>query len=179
MNWKSGPNNHSIGQLTYHILFWDKQTLAKFKGQSPEKFSGNNDDTFNNFDSKKWQDTVRELDEVMAELEKVVETADDKQLAEWASTIAHIGTHNAYHVGQIVYIRKEQGSWDPARALSSCWKKSRSFAPLRMTAFAFRLRIQLRYICSTARRSSIVSRRRIRRAVLPSTRTSAGRRREL
>jgi uncharacterized damage-inducible protein DinB len=117
VNWKSGANNHSIGQLTYHILFWDKQTLAKFKGQSPEKFSGNNDDTFNNFDSKKWQDTVRELDEVMAELEKVVETADDKQLAEWASTIAHIGTHNAYHVGQIVYIRKEQGSWDPAKGV--------------------------------------------------------------
>lgn len=117
VNWKSGPNNHSIGQLTYHILFWDKQSLAKFKGETPEKFSGNNDDTFNNFDDKKWADTVRQLDEVMTELEKVVQNADDKQLAEWASTIEHIATHNAYHIGQIVYIRKEQGSWNPAKGV--------------------------------------------------------------
>jgi uncharacterized damage-inducible protein DinB len=117
VNWKSGPNSHSIGQLTYHILFWDKQTLAKFKGETPEKFSGNNEETFNNFDSKKWDETVRELDAVMTEWEKAVEAADDKKVAEWASTIARIGTHNAYHVGQIVYIRKEQGSWDPAKGV--------------------------------------------------------------
>jgi uncharacterized damage-inducible protein DinB len=117
VNWKSGANNHSIGQLTYHILFWDKQELAKFKGETPEKFSGNNDDTFNHFDSKKWDAMVRELDEVMTDWEKAVETADDKKLGEWASTIAHIGTHNAYHIGQIVYIRKEQGSWDPAKGV--------------------------------------------------------------
>jgi hypothetical protein len=49
----------------------------------------------------------------MTELEKVVEAADDKKLAEWASTIAHIGAHNAYHIGQIIYVRKEQGSWNP------------------------------------------------------------------
>src|SRR5277367_4101259 len=117
VNWKSTPNSHSIGQLTYHILFWDKESLAKFKGETPEKFSGNNDDTFNNFDSKKWDATVRELDEVMNEWEKAVEAADDKKLAESASTIAHIGTHNAYHIGQIIYIRKEQGSWDPAKGV--------------------------------------------------------------
>jgi hypothetical protein len=117
VNWKSGPTSHSIGQLTYHILFWDKESLAKFKGETPEKFSGNNDDTFNNFDSKKWDATVHELDEVMTEWEKAVEGADDKKLAEWASTISHIGSHNAYHIGQIVYIRKEQGSWDPAKGV--------------------------------------------------------------
>ncbi len=25
----------------------------------------------------------------------------------------HISTHNAYHIGQIIYVRKEQGSRDP------------------------------------------------------------------
>lgn len=115
-SWKSG-SGHSVGQLTYHLVFWDKQTLAKFKGETPAKFSGNNEETFNNFDSKKWQDTVRELDEVMTEWEKAVESADDKKLAEWASTIARIGTHNAYHTGQIISVRKEQGSWNPAKGV--------------------------------------------------------------
>jgi hypothetical protein len=41
-----------------------------------------------------------------------VETADEAKLKSWYSTIAHIGAHNAYHIGQIVYVRKEQGSWD-------------------------------------------------------------------
>jgi uncharacterized damage-inducible protein DinB len=116
-SWKDGSGNHSVGQLTYHLLFWNRDQLAKFKGEPEEKFSGNNDETFNNFDSKKWNDTVKQLDQVMTEWEKAVETADDKKLQEWASTIAHIGTHNAYHVGQIVFVRKLQGSWNPEKGV--------------------------------------------------------------
>lgn len=112
-NWKDGKGNHSVGQLAYHLLFWDRQELAKFKGETPEKFSGNNDETFNNFDSKNWADTVQQLDQVMKDWEKAVETADDKKIETWAPTIARVGTHNAYHIGQIVFVRKEQGSWDP------------------------------------------------------------------
>jgi uncharacterized damage-inducible protein DinB len=116
-SWKDSSGNHSVGQLAYHLVFWNQQALAKFKGEAPAKFSGNNDETFNSFDSKKWADTVKQLDEVMTEWEKAVETADDKKLESAASTIAHIGTHNAYHIGQIVIIRKEQGSWDPEKGV--------------------------------------------------------------
>jgi uncharacterized damage-inducible protein DinB len=115
--WKDGSGNHSVGQLTNHLLFWNRQELAKFTGQPPEKFSGNNDETFNNFDSKKWNDTVKQLDQVMTDLEKFVETADEKKLEASASEIAHIGTHNAYHVGQIVFVRKLQGSWNPEKGV--------------------------------------------------------------
>jgi uncharacterized damage-inducible protein DinB len=116
-NWTDGKGNHSIGQIASHIVFWDSYELAKFKGQTPAKFSGNNDETFTSFDSKQWASTVKQLDQVLSEWEKAVEAADDKKLATWASTIAHIGTHNAYHVGQIVYIRKQQGSWDPNKGV--------------------------------------------------------------
>ena len=116
-NWTDGKGNHSIGQLTYHLVFWNSSSLAKFKGEKPPAFSGNNDETFNNFDPKQWDSLVRQLDQVMTDWEKAVEAADDKKLAENASTIAHIGTHNAYHIGQIIYIRKLQGSWDPANGV--------------------------------------------------------------
>jgi uncharacterized damage-inducible protein DinB len=115
--WKDGSGNHSVGQLTNHLLFWNRQELAKFEGEPKEKFSGNNDETFNNFDAKKWNDTVKQLDQVMTELENLVETADDKQLQAWASEIAHIGTHNAYHVGQMIFVRKLQGSWNPEKGV--------------------------------------------------------------
>ena len=115
--WTDGKGNHSIGQLVNHLIFWERQSLAKFKGETPEKFSGNNDETFNNFDSKQWTASVQQLDQVLTDWEKAVESADDAKLKDWYSTIAHIGAHNAYHIGQIIYVRKEQGSWNPEKGV--------------------------------------------------------------
>ena len=53
----------------------------------------------------------------MTDWEKAVEAADEKKIEAAASTIAHIGTHNAYHIGQIIVIRRLQGSWDPAKGV--------------------------------------------------------------
>jgi uncharacterized damage-inducible protein DinB len=116
-SWKDGKGNHSIGQLTVHLIFWNKEQLAKFRGEQPAKFSGDNNETFDSFDSKTWTAAVKELDEVLTALEKEVEAMNDKELDAWASNIAHIGTHNAYHVGQMIYIRKEQGWWDPDKGV--------------------------------------------------------------
>jgi hypothetical protein len=115
--WTDGSGNHSVGQLANHLVFWNAQELAKFKGEPPAKFSGNNDETFNSFDAKQWAATVQQLDKVLTDWEKAVEAADEKKLETWASTIAHIGTHNAYHVGQIIYVRKLQASWDPSKGV--------------------------------------------------------------
>ena len=112
-SWADGKGNHSIGQLAYHLAFWDQQSLAKFNGEPPAKFSGNNEETFNNFDAKSWAATVQQLDRVMTAWEKAVEAADDAKIQKFASLIAHVGAHNAYHIGQIIYIRRLQGSWNP------------------------------------------------------------------
>jgi hypothetical protein len=116
-NWQPTGGGHSVGQLTYHLLFWNRRVLAKFKNEDPGKFGGNNDETFTSFDSKQWSDNVKQLNQVMVDLEKLVESADEKQLAQWADTIGNICTHNAYHVGQIVYARKLQGSWNPDKGV--------------------------------------------------------------
>jgi uncharacterized damage-inducible protein DinB len=117
-SWTDGKGNHSIGQLANHIVFWNARNLANFKGEKVEKFSGNNDETFNSFDAKSWANTIKQLDQVMTDLEKFVESADDATLAKYGSTIAKIGTHNAYHTGQIIYIRRLQGSWDPSKGVN-------------------------------------------------------------
>jgi len=111
-NWKDGSENHSIAQLTTHLIFWNKQVLDKFVGVKPDKFSGDNKETFSPVDEKSWAETTQRLDSVLTALETVVKSASDKQLAAIASTVAHIGTHNAYHTGQILYIRKMKGWWD-------------------------------------------------------------------
>jgi hypothetical protein len=115
-SWTDGKN-HSVGQLVYHIWYWNSRNLANIKGEKQEQFSGNNDDTFNQYDPKTWNETVQKMDAVMTELEQFVENADDAKLAKIASTIQHINAHNAYHIGEIVMVRKEQGSWDPSKGV--------------------------------------------------------------
>jgi hypothetical protein len=116
-NWKDGKGNHSVGQLAYHIWFWNQRNLERIGGGQLGKYSGNNDETFDNFDAKSWKETVEKMDAVMTELEKLVETADDAKLQSIATTIANINAHNAYHIGEIVMVRKEQGSWDPSKGV--------------------------------------------------------------
>ena len=117
-SWTDGKGNHSVGQLAYHLVFWNRQNLARLKGEKQAAFSGNNDETFTKFDTKTWNETVQQLDDVMKELENWVQTADEAKLKENAETFTHISTHNAYHVGQIIFVRKEQGSWDPKNGVS-------------------------------------------------------------
>ncbi|MBS1745750.1 MAG: DinB family protein [Bacteroidetes bacterium] len=111
-NWKDETENHSIAQLTTHLIFWNKRVLDKFKGIKPDAFDGDNKETFSPVDEKSWPVTIQRLDSIMNALEDFVKNADEKTLESVASTVAHIGTHNAYHTGQILYIRKMKGWWD-------------------------------------------------------------------
>lgn len=115
--WSPGKGNHSVGQLAYHIWYWDNRSLQQFKGEKPAPFDGNNNETFDNFTAAQWGDLVKNLNQVMVDWEKAVESADDATLAKNASLIAHIGAHNAYHIGQILYVRKLHGVWNPDKGV--------------------------------------------------------------
>jgi len=43
-------------------------------------------------------------------------SATNKSL--WSLLISHVNIHNAHHGGQIVVIRKLQGSWDAGKGVS-------------------------------------------------------------
>jgi uncharacterized damage-inducible protein DinB len=115
--WSPGKGSHSVGQLAYHIWYWDSRSLQRFNGEKPAPFDGNNNETFDNFTPAQWGDLVKKLDQVLTDWEKAVESADDQKLAANASLIAHVGAHNAYHIGQILYVRKLEGAWDPAKGV--------------------------------------------------------------
>jgi hypothetical protein len=114
--WKD-KGGHSVGQLTYHLLFWNERQLKDFNGEKKEAFNGNNEETFDKFDQKQWTDIATRLDKVLTDIEKWIETASDDQLGKHSSTIANISAHNAYHTGQIISVRKAQGSWDVAKGV--------------------------------------------------------------
>lgn len=114
--WKD-KGNHSVGQLAYHIWFWNERQLNNFNGSKNAVFSGNNEETFDKFDQKQWNDIVKKLDQVLTDIEKWVEEASDEQLKKHAGTIANISAHNAYHTGQIISVRKAQGLWDAEKGV--------------------------------------------------------------
>ena len=105
--------NHSVGMLAFHLAFWNENALAGLRGVK-RPGPATNDETFNDFDAAHWTEIVQRLDRVMKDLEAEVEKMPEEKLAESAQTITHICTHNAYHTGQILYVRKLQGSWNPA-----------------------------------------------------------------
>jgi len=111
------PEDHSVGMLAYHLLYWNTHALAQLKGEKVPPATSDNNETFNKFDATSWPDTVKKLDENLTALEQLVEAADEAKIAAMANTIAHISAHNAYHTGQIVMIRKLQGSWDPEKGV--------------------------------------------------------------
>lgn len=115
--WKPNDSSHSVGELAYHLLFWNKQSLDKFNGKKPDAFNGDNNTTFSKFTEETWAATVKDLNDVMAQWEKAIKEADDAKLSQWYETIANINTHNAYHTGQILYIRKLAGNWDAAKGV--------------------------------------------------------------
>jgi uncharacterized damage-inducible protein DinB len=115
--WTPAGGGHSVGQLAYHLWFWNTTELAHFKGEKPPAFSGNNDETFNDFSAAQWADLVTKLNQVLADWDTAVRNADDATLAAHASLVAHVATHNAYHIGQILYVRKLEGAWDASKGV--------------------------------------------------------------
>lgn len=108
--WSDGKN-HSVGQLVHHLAYWNSFNLASYKGEKP-KAPADNNDTFK-FDPKDWDATLKDFDTVMSEWEKIVENADDATLTKIAPLVAHVAAHNAYHIGEIIAVRKEHGMWNP------------------------------------------------------------------
>lgn len=115
--WTPAPGNHSVGQLAYHLWYWDDRMLKQLKGEKLEAYDGNNNETFENFTPAQWDELVKNLDRVLADWETTVQSLDEGKVAQNASLIATIASHNAYHIGQILYIRKLHGLWDPEKGV--------------------------------------------------------------
>lgn len=116
-DWRDSSTNHSIGQLAHHLLFWNKRLLLSFNGKPVDEFKGDNTETFTAFSAETWDKTVASLDSVMTAIDKTIADADETRVKELYPTIANMNVHNAYHTGQIISVRKLQGSWDPEKGV--------------------------------------------------------------
>ncbi|WNB91060.1 DinB family protein [Bacillus sp. NEB1478] len=118
---KSGDSN-SIWEIVTHLVFWNECYLSKFKGITPAKSIESNDESFHKDDNEDWETTKQRLHHMLSDWKTLLKEADDEFLQQsahkdrhepWYFVIANINIHNAYHIGQIIEIRKTRGNWDP------------------------------------------------------------------
>ncbi|KZE69036.1 hypothetical protein AWM68_01855 [Fictibacillus phosphorivorans] len=122
---KSGDSN-SIWEIVNHLIFWNERYLQRFRGNPQTQKIESNDETFHHENEENWDDAKNQLFSVLANWTTAVKEADEEIFERsahkdrhdpWYSVLANINIHNAYHIGQIVEIRKSQGNWDSEKGV--------------------------------------------------------------
>jgi uncharacterized damage-inducible protein DinB len=124
--WKPAGADNSIWETVNHIIFWTERWLQRYRGELNEPQDVENKGTFKS-DETDWTATLEKLGLVMDEWREDLGSIDEVKLgspvnaqytAPWHSPLAHQNIHNAYHIGQILLLRKLQGSWNPEKGVS-------------------------------------------------------------
>ncbi|MBG9563961.1 DinB family protein [Brevibacillus agri] len=124
-SWRpEGAAANTIWENVSHLLYFKERLLHRLSGTEFINTAETNDDTFQPSgspdDEAAWQATVQRMETVHRQIhEKLVALSDeafDQPLPSIPAgqSVMSIILHDAFHTGQIVQIRKLQGSW-PAR----------------------------------------------------------------
>ncbi|KMK75885.1 DltD domain-containing protein [Alkalihalobacillus pseudalcaliphilus] len=114
--WKPDEDSHNIAEIVQHLIYWNevwqiRYEQAHFLAVEPIENNANSflvptGSDFPTLKNKllttllKWQDLLSETDKLESSV------TGFPVAAEWWALISNATTHNAYHIGQIVYIRK-------------------------------------------------------------------------
>ena len=128
--WKPAGADNSIWQILSHLNYYNNAYLERFRGVDFEYDKPDNDATFEQDEAlseESWRAEVDRFDKIMSEFRELLSNADDAKLSEvappareypWSVIVSNINAHNAHHGGQIVLMRKLQGSWDRGKGVS-------------------------------------------------------------
>ncbi len=123
--WTPPGGGNSIRETLNHINYYNNRILDRLKNISSAPGVQTNEETFTNpvhpDGAEGWTATLAETERTAYELSQAIAGLQDSDLlAPYSSTssevllgeeLARWMLHDAYHSGQIVLIRKQQGSW--------------------------------------------------------------------
>ncbi|MGN7760586.1 DinB family protein [Paenibacillus sp. 22594] len=121
--WKADEDSNSIAELVQHLLYWNQTWQTRYREASVHAVPSvqSNNHTFELPQEISFEQLQTRLLEVLLDWQSLLTEA---QLAEdvlefpgsqWWEIVGNVTTHNAYHIGQIVFIRKLQKSWKRSR----------------------------------------------------------------
>ena len=119
--WKPNEESNSIAEIVQHLLYWNQtwQTRYKKSHVAAVPSIGNNNNSFIIPENHSFADLKKQLLEVLILWQELL--SEEKVESEvngfsghvkWWEVLGNVSTHNAYHIGQIIYIRKLQKSWN-------------------------------------------------------------------
>jgi uncharacterized damage-inducible protein DinB len=125
--WRPEGADNSIWELLAHMNYYNNAYLERFQGREFEYKINDNAETFTQTGSEDWRAEVDRFEQIINGWRAALETANDAKFDDtappynehsWAWLIASINAHTAHHGGQIVLLRKLQGSWDSGKGVS-------------------------------------------------------------
>ncbi|WP_026907275.1 DinB family protein [Paucisalibacillus globulus] len=114
-NWKPDKKSHSIAEIVQHLIYWNEVWQLRYEKSNVHAVEPINDnaDSFLVPGDKSFPELKEQLLEVLLRWQKLIskEKLESQVIgfpveAEWWALIGNATTHNAYHIGQITYIRK-------------------------------------------------------------------------
>lgn len=121
--WAPPGGGNTIWQTVNHINYYNERILSRLNGIDPGATVDTNEETFvgtgGTLDETAWADVLAETKRIQLELrEAIASLSGDDLEAPYGNSEESIGRqlsrwmlHDAYHAGQIVLIRRQQGSW--------------------------------------------------------------------
>lgn len=116
-SYKSISSTNSIFEIVNHLYFYNLLELNRFKGISENVSVSDNKTTFSNLQETSWELLVEQILNTMKDWENVIESCDNEHLEKSSETLTYINLHNAYHIGQILLIRKSRVIWDGSKGI--------------------------------------------------------------
>lgn len=117
--WKESVELHSIRQLVIHLLFWNERYYYRFIGTPLPgmRIEPDNDPTFDDNDLTK-EELLGKFYKLMDDFQTALKNAAEEKFDEktfhepdrhdlWWETLHCINIHNAYHLGQMMLIKKK------------------------------------------------------------------------
>jgi uncharacterized protein YkuJ len=104
-----------------HVTFWNKRILDRLQGGVQDQADISNYETFGKpgeaMNEVSWREAVERARVVCLKMRETVLQLDDSQLEQPYDdkgtpvkvVLGDLALHDAYHIGQILYIRKMQG----------------------------------------------------------------------
>ncbi|MHC0038855.1 DinB family protein [Pseudoneobacillus sp. C159] len=119
--WKpSGESTKTIWENVNHLIYYKERLAAKLGGRDwILNLDGN--ETFHfieqSNDDMEWKKVVARSENAQRDLRQALSAMSDRELDQNSleKQLLDIMLHDAYHTGQIIHIRKWQGSWPPNR----------------------------------------------------------------
>ena len=126
--WKPAGSDNSIWSLLTHVNYYNNAYLERFQGRDFEYNIADNAETFTQaISDDEWRTEIERFEQIANGWSTALKNAAESKLDElappnneisWSQLIANINAHTAHHGGQIVMLRKLQGSWDRGKGVS-------------------------------------------------------------